>query len=151
MVSARDAGTLEALRAEPYASIQPASSNYTPRYLAPSGAAWIQIHTNPGDSPRPSSTDEATFGRVFGRTDWAVMCILARGGQTEASVDLAQFAGLTPAAMICEVMNDDGAMARLPDLEIFAEKHGLKIISVMALQEYARSLLQRPAALRAAG
>lgn len=64
--------------------------------------------------------------------------VLARGGQTEASVDLSKLAGLTPAAMICEVMNDDGTMARLPDLEIFAEKHGLKIISVKALQDYRR-------------
>lgn len=66
--------------------------------------------------------------------------VLARGGQTEASVDLSTLAGLTPAAMICEVMNDDGAMARLPDLEVFAVRHGLKIISVKALQDYRRAM-----------
>lgn len=62
--------------------------------------------------------------------------VLMRPGQTEASVDLARIAGLTPAAVICEVMNDDGTMARLPQLERFAEKHGLKIISVADLVRY---------------
>jgi len=62
--------------------------------------------------------------------------VLERDGQTEASVDLAKLAGLSHAAMICEVMNDDGTMARLPDLEVFAEKHGLKIITVKAIADY---------------
>ena len=53
--------------------------------------------------------------------------VLVRGGHTEASVDLARLAGLYPAAVICEVMNDDGTMARLPDLVGFAQRHGLKI------------------------
>ena len=53
--------------------------------------------------------------------------VLVRGGHTEASVDLARLAGLYPAAVICEVMNDDGTMARLPDLVSFAQRHGLKI------------------------
>jgi len=65
--------------------------------------------------------------------------VLQRNGQTEACVDLAALAGLTPAAMLCEVMNNDGTMARLPDLEIFAVRHGLKIISVEALQDYRRA------------
>jgi 3,4-dihydroxy 2-butanone 4-phosphate synthase / GTP cyclohydrolase II len=59
--------------------------------------------------------------------------VLVRVGQTEASVDMARIAGLRPAAVICEIMNDDGTMARLPELEIFAEKHGLRIISVADL------------------
>ena len=63
--------------------------------------------------------------------------VLVRVGQTEASVDIARFAGLQPAAVICEIMNDDGTMARLPELEIFAEKHGLKIISVPILSDTA--------------
>ena len=62
--------------------------------------------------------------------------VLVRVGQTEASVDMARIAGLTPAAVICEIMNDDGTMARLPELEKFAEKHGLKIISVADLVRY---------------
>lgn len=62
--------------------------------------------------------------------------VLVRVGQTEASVDMARIAGLDPSAVICEVMNDDGTMARLPELEVFAEKHGLKIISVADLVRY---------------
>jgi len=62
--------------------------------------------------------------------------VLVRVGQTEASVDIARIAGLQPAAVICEIMNDDGTMARMPDLERFADKHGLKIISVADLVRY---------------
>ena len=56
--------------------------------------------------------------------------VLFRTGQTEGSVDLARLARLKPAGVICEVMNDDGTMARMPDLEKFAEKHGLKIVAI---------------------
>jgi 3,4-dihydroxy 2-butanone 4-phosphate synthase/GTP cyclohydrolase II len=62
--------------------------------------------------------------------------VLVRVGQTEASVDIVRIAGLTPAAVICEIMNDDGTMARLPELKRFAENHGLKIISVADLVRY---------------
>ncbi len=62
--------------------------------------------------------------------------VLVRVGQTEASVDIARIAGLAPAAVICEIMNDDGTMARMPELESFAERHGLKIISVADLVRY---------------
>ena len=62
--------------------------------------------------------------------------VLVRVGQTEASVDIARIAGLAPAAVICEIMNHDGTMARMPELETFAEKHGLKIISVADLVRY---------------
>jgi len=62
--------------------------------------------------------------------------VLKRAGQTEASVDLATIAGMTPAAVICEIMNEDGTMARLPDLREFAVKHGLRIISVADLIKY---------------
>jgi 3,4-dihydroxy 2-butanone 4-phosphate synthase / GTP cyclohydrolase II len=62
--------------------------------------------------------------------------VLVRVGQTEASVDVARIAGLNPSGVICEIMNDDGTMARLPELEIFAEKHDLKIISVADLVRY---------------
>ncbi len=70
--------------------------------------------------------------------------VLARDGQTEASVDLARLAGLTPAAMICEIMNDDGTMARLPDLEVFAHRHGLNIVSVAAIAEWRRAVEDAP-------
>ncbi len=62
--------------------------------------------------------------------------VLVRVGHTEASVDLARLAGLKPAGVICEIMNEDGTMARLPDLEIFADKHGLKIVTIADLIEY---------------
>src|SRR5829696_3490673 len=52
--------------------------------------------------------------------------VLQRAGQTEAAVDLARLAGLTPAGVICEIMNDDGTMARVPDLEKFSAEHGVK-------------------------
>ncbi|HEX8142796.1 MAG TPA: 3,4-dihydroxy-2-butanone-4-phosphate synthase [Pyrinomonadaceae bacterium] len=62
--------------------------------------------------------------------------VLMRPGQTEASVDLARIAGLYPAGVVCEIMNEDGTMARLPQLEVFAATHGLKIISVADLVRY---------------
>ena len=62
--------------------------------------------------------------------------VLKRAGHTEASVDLARMAGLTPAAVICEVMNDDGTMARVTDLRAFAAKHGLKIGTIVELIQY---------------
>lgn len=62
--------------------------------------------------------------------------VLVRTGQTEGSVDLARLAGMTTAGVICEIMNDDGTMSRMPDLEIFAEKHGLKIATIADLVAY---------------
>lgn len=62
--------------------------------------------------------------------------VLVRTGQTEGSVDLARLAGLTPAGVICEIMKDDGTMARMPDLEIFAQKHDLKIATIADLIAY---------------
>ena len=62
--------------------------------------------------------------------------VLIRAGHTEASVDLARLAGLYPAAVICEIMNDDGTMARLPDLVAFAQRHGLKIGAIEDLIAY---------------
>jgi 3,4-dihydroxy 2-butanone 4-phosphate synthase / GTP cyclohydrolase II len=62
--------------------------------------------------------------------------VLVRTGQTEGSVDLARLAGLNSAGVICEIMKDDGTMARMPDLEIFAEKHGLIIVSIADLIQY---------------
>lgn len=64
--------------------------------------------------------------------------VLRRAGHTEAAVDLCRLAGLKPAGVICEVMRDDGEMARLDDLMPFARKHGIKVISVAALMQYRR-------------
>jgi 3,4-dihydroxy 2-butanone 4-phosphate synthase/GTP cyclohydrolase II len=62
--------------------------------------------------------------------------VLVRAGQTEASVDLARLADLTPAGVICEIMNEDGTMARVPQLAEFCQRHGLKMISVAELIRY---------------
>ncbi len=64
--------------------------------------------------------------------------VLVRTGQTEGSIDLMRLAGLRPAGVICEIMNDDGSMARLPELEKFCEKHGIKLLSVAQIIEYRR-------------
>src|SRR5256885_2374293 len=72
--------------------------------------------------------------------------VLERAGQTEAAVDLARLAGVTPAGVICEIMNDDGTMARVPDLTTFCEQHDLKMVTVTDLIEYRRrhdKLVQR--------
>jgi 3,4-dihydroxy 2-butanone 4-phosphate synthase / GTP cyclohydrolase II len=64
--------------------------------------------------------------------------VLQRAGQTEASVDLAKIAGMYPAAVICEIMNEDGTMGRLPDLEAFAARHGIRILAIKDLIAYRR-------------
>ena len=64
--------------------------------------------------------------------------VLVRAGQTEGSVDLARLAGLNPSGVICEIMNEDGTMSRMPDLEIFAKKHGIRICTVEAIIKYRR-------------
>jgi len=66
--------------------------------------------------------------------------VLVRTGHTEAAVDLAELAGLYPAGVICEIMNNDGTMARVPDLIGFAKKHELKIITIKELVSYRRSV-----------
>jgi len=62
--------------------------------------------------------------------------VLRRAGQTEGSMDLARLAGLKPAGVICEIMNDDGTMARLPDLAVFGEEHEIKIVTIADLIQY---------------
>jgi 3,4-dihydroxy 2-butanone 4-phosphate synthase/GTP cyclohydrolase II len=77
--------------------------------------------------------------------------VLQRSGQTEAAVDLASLAGLAPAGVVCEIMNDDGTMARVDDLVPYCERHGLKMITVADLVEYRRrheKLVERGAAVR---
>lgn len=74
--------------------------------------------------------------------------VLVRTGQTEGSVDLCRLAGLTPAGIICEIMKDDGTMARMPDLEAFAREHKLKIVTIADLIDYRlqhESLIKRVA------
>jgi 3,4-dihydroxy 2-butanone 4-phosphate synthase/GTP cyclohydrolase II len=96
-------------------------------------AHTIQVAIDPEARPR----DLVQPGHVFPlrAKDGGV---LERAGQTEASVDLARLAGLHPSGVICEIMNDDGTMARVPDLIPYCEKHGLKMITVADLIAYRR-------------
>lgn len=85
--------------------------------------------------PRSTANDLARPGHVFplrARRGG----VLVRAGQTEASVDLARLAGVVPAGVICEVMNEDGTMARIPDLVNFCAEHGLKMLTVASLIRY---------------
>jgi len=87
----------------------------------------IGDHSRPEDLRRPGHL----FPLVAKRGG-----VLVRAGQTEGSVDLAKLAGLMPAAVICEIMNEDGTMARRPDIDLFAAKHGLKIATISDLIKY---------------
>ena len=89
--------------------------------------AAVDPQTTPSDLVRP--------GHMFPLRA-KVGGVLQRAGQTEAAVDLARIAGLYPAGVICEVMNEDGTMARVPDLERFAKRHDIKLITVADLIRY---------------
>ncbi|HEX2700566.1 MAG TPA: bifunctional 3,4-dihydroxy-2-butanone-4-phosphate synthase/GTP cyclohydrolase II [Acidimicrobiales bacterium] len=91
--------------------------------------ALIDPATDPGDLSRP--------GHIF-PLRYRPGGVLKRAGHTEAAVDLARLAGLRPAGVLCEIVRDDGEMARLPDLEAFAAEHGLLLISIADLIRYRR-------------
>jgi 3,4-dihydroxy 2-butanone 4-phosphate synthase/GTP cyclohydrolase II len=113
---------------------------------APDRSRTIQVAIDPSKGP----ADLVQPGHVFplrARPGG----VLRRAGQTEAAVDLARLAGLNPAGVICEVMNDDGTMARVPDLVPYCERHGLKMITVADLIEYRRrteKLVERTTSVR---
>ena len=110
-----------------------AATGVTTGISAHDRARTIQVAVDPQSSPG----DLVRPGHVFPlrARDGGV---LVRAGQTEGSVDLARLAGLNPSAVICEVMNPDGTMARVPQLTEFANEHGLKICSTQDLIEYRR-------------
>ncbi|MEM1387321.1 MAG: 3,4-dihydroxy-2-butanone-4-phosphate synthase [Pseudomonadota bacterium] len=87
--------------------------------------------------PAKSATDIATPGHVFPLRA-KEGGVLVRAGHTEAAVDIARLAGLNPSGVICEVMNEDGTMARLPDLIAFGQKHGIKLGTISDLIAYRR-------------
>ncbi len=120
---------------------------------APLGTAFtVSIDARQGIGRGISAIDRATTIRTAVRPDAAPADlvtpghvfplrarrggVLVRAGQTEGSVDLARLAGFEPAGVICEIMREDGTMARLPDLEAFAERHDLKIVTIASLIEY---------------
>jgi 3,4-dihydroxy 2-butanone 4-phosphate synthase / GTP cyclohydrolase II len=96
-------------------------------------ARTIQVAVDPSASPR----DLVQPGHVF-PLKAKEGGVLERTGQTEAAVDLARLAGLIPAGVICEIMNEDGTMARVPDLVPYCERHDLKMITVADLIAYRR-------------
>jgi 3,4-dihydroxy 2-butanone 4-phosphate synthase/GTP cyclohydrolase II len=96
-------------------------------------ARTIQVAIDPKSSPR----ELVQPGHVFPLKARAGG-VLERVGQTEAGVDLARLAGLNPSSVICEIMNEDGTMARVPDLVAYCERHGLKMITVADLVAYRR-------------
>ena len=105
-------------------------------------AAAIDPMTKPSDLARP--------GHMFPLRS-RIGGVMVRAGQTEAAVDLARIAGLYPAGVICEIMNEDGTMARVPQLARFAKKHGLLMITIADLIKYrirTESLVKRVAAAR---
>ena len=109
-------------------------------------ARTIQVAIDPSSTPR----DLVQPGHVFPLKARAGG-VLERTGQTEAAVDLARLAGLNPSGVICEVMNDDGTMARVPDLVRYCARHGLKMITVADLIAYRRRhdrLVERVVATR---
>jgi 3,4-dihydroxy 2-butanone 4-phosphate synthase/GTP cyclohydrolase II len=91
------------------------------------------ILTAIADSPQPD--DLVSPGHIF-PLKAQPGGVLVRTGQTEGSVDLSRLAGLKPAGVICEIMNEDGTMARMPDLEVFSQKHGLRIVTIADLIKY---------------
>jgi 3,4-dihydroxy 2-butanone 4-phosphate synthase/GTP cyclohydrolase II len=100
---------------------------------APDRARTIQVAIDADSSPR----DLVQPGHIFPLKS-KPGGVLERAGQTEAAVDLARLAGLNPAGVICEVMNDDGTMARVDDLVAYCARHGLKMITVADLIAYRR-------------
>jgi 3,4-dihydroxy 2-butanone 4-phosphate synthase/GTP cyclohydrolase II len=108
-----------------------AANNITTGISAADRATTIKLAVTPGAKP----SDFARPGHVFPLKAHKGG-VLKRAGQTEGSVDLARLAGLLPAAVICEIMNDDGTMARVPHLMKFAKQHHLKIITVKDLIQY---------------
>jgi 3,4-dihydroxy 2-butanone 4-phosphate synthase / GTP cyclohydrolase II len=113
---------------------------------APDRARTIQVAIDPSKSPG----DLVQPGHVFplrARRGG----VLQRAGQTEAAVDLARLAGLNPAGVVCEIMREDGTMARVPDLIPYCEQHGIKMIPVEDLIEYRRQtekLVERMTSVR---
>jgi 3,4-dihydroxy 2-butanone 4-phosphate synthase/GTP cyclohydrolase II len=108
-----------------------ARSGVTTGISAADRAHTIRVAVNPNARPE----EVVTPGHVF-PLKARQGGVLVRTGQTEGSVDLARLADLTPAGVICEIMKDDGTMARMPDLETFASKHGLRILSIADLIRY---------------
>ncbi len=96
-------------------------------------AQTIRVAMDPSSSPSDLSRPGHVFPLIAKQGG-----VLRRAGQTEGAVDLTRLAGLRPGGVICEIMNDDGTMARMPELRVFAREHGLRIVSIADLIRYRR-------------
>ena len=119
--------------ATPFTVSVEAREGVTTGISAADRARTVQVAVDPASSPR----DLVQPGHIF-PLKAKPGGVLERTGQTEAAVDLARLAGVTPAGVICEIMNDDGTMARVPDLVPYCARHGLKMITVADLIAYRR-------------
>lgn len=123
-----------------------ATTDVTTGISAADRAKTVEVMMDPNMGPM----DIATPGHLFPLIAKAGG-VLERAGHTEAAIDLAVLAGCRPGAVICEVMNEDGTMARLPELVEFAAEHGFKIASIAALIEYREQVKAEAALPIAAG
>ncbi|HET9958713.1 MAG TPA: 3,4-dihydroxy-2-butanone-4-phosphate synthase [Polyangiaceae bacterium] len=108
-----------------------ASEGVTTGISAADRALTIRVASHPEAKPNDVVVPGHTFPLVARKGG-----VLVRAGQTEGSVDLARLAGLNPAGVVCEIINDDGSMARMPDLEAFAQRHDLMILTIADLIAY---------------
>jgi 3,4-dihydroxy 2-butanone 4-phosphate synthase / GTP cyclohydrolase II len=114
---------------------------------APDRARTIQVCVDPASGPQDLVRDKGHMDGLIARPGG----VLVRAGHTEGSVDLCRLAGLREVAVICEVLNEDGSMARIPDLRGFCRRHGLKMCTIADLIEYRRrreKLVKREIALK---
>ncbi len=129
--------TLQSVQEDPFKTAWmisvDAASGVTTGISAPDRAKTIEVLIN----QKSSAKDLARPGHIFPLRS-RPGGVLVRAGHTEASLDLMRLAGLYPAGVICEIMNDDGSMARLPQLMEFAKKHHLRIATIASLIEYRR-------------
>jgi 3,4-dihydroxy 2-butanone 4-phosphate synthase/GTP cyclohydrolase II len=131
----------------------PFTHNFDAKYGITTGisafdrARTIQVCADPTSGPDQLVTDKGHVDGLIAKPGG----VLVRAGHTEASVDLCRLAGLREVAVICEILNEDGTMARLPDLQAYCHKHALKLCSIADLIEYRRraeKLIKREIALK---
>src|SRR5205823_9334228 len=121
-------------------SATPFTRNFDARFGVTTGISafdrcrTIQVCADPTTGPQDLVRDKGHMDGLIARPGG----VLVRAGHTEGSVDLCRLAGLREVAVICEVLNEDGSMARLPDLRAFCDRHGLKVCTIADLIEYRR-------------
>ena len=145
------------LKLLPGVHLDPAATPFTNNFDARTGVSTgisafdrcrtIQVCADPASGPHDLVQDKGHVDGLIARPGG----VLVRAGHTEGSVDLCRLAGRREVAVICEVLNEDGTMARLPDLRAFSDKHGLKMCTIADLIEYRRrreKLVHRQIALK---